>query len=347
MRLRHLSIPAVAIVSLILSFCSVSTETVIQGVLNSAATAPVFLDCRAASSNEICFSFSRPVRLVSLILEPAAELLSVTEGEELVITLARPFREGESIVADILVEDEHRNTLNVLIPLRARNDRTPRILINELRTEYAGATKTAPARSEYIEFITRSAGNLGALRLFITGTSPSLPVFEFPPAEVGADEYIVLHLRTLDSECIDETGDDLGLSGGAEAIPDVRDFWVPGTTKLLHKTDAVYLLDQDDRIVDAVLLSEKADPSWSKPVFAAAADFFASQGAWQKRGESNTPGTYVLAPSDALISAGTTATRTVCRDETLESGGRAENWYITATSSASPGKSNNPKRYVP
>jgi hypothetical protein len=324
----------------IISACS--TEAAIQGVLNRKTTVPLFLECKAVSSTEICFRFSQPVKMLSLFFEPFSEVLSVREGEELLVTLTKPLREGEKITADVLVEDEHRNTINVLVPFRARNDRVPKLVINELRTVYSNP------RVEFVEFLSQSAGNLGALRLFAAGHSITKPVYEFPPLEIRAGEYIVLHMRSREEDCVDETGDNLALSGGYEALATVRDFWVPGTAKLLHDDNVVYLVDQDDRIIDAVLLSKSPGPVWSKPALATAAEFVASQGAWLPLGgEAMAPGTYTLSPADAASTANTTATRTINRDETFDKGGRAENWYITANSSSTSGMPNNTKRFVP
>jgi hypothetical protein len=279
-------------------------------------------------------------------MEPFVEVLSYEEGKEVLIILTEPLKEGEKIIADILVEDENRNTLNVLVPFRARNDRMPQLVINELRTEYASASGRNPPRVESVEFLAKSSGNLGALRLFIAGNSLTEPVFEFPPTEVRAGEYIVLHLRTMLEGSVDETGNNLALSGGAEALPDARDFWVPGTTKLLRKTEIVYLVDQDDRIIDAVLLSENPGSTWGKASLTTAAEFIASQRAWLPS-EHNAGEPYTLTPSDAIISKSTTATRTICRDETLENTRCARNWYTTVTSGATLGKPNNPNRYNP
>jgi hypothetical protein len=284
--------------------------------------------------------------MVSFFMEPSVEILSYEEGEEILIILAEPLKEGEKIIADILVEDEHRNTLNVLVPFRARNNRVPQLVINELRTEYSSATRTAPARVESVEFLAKSSGNLGALRLFVAGHSLTQPVFEFPPAEIKEGEYIVLHLRTMLEGSVDETGDNLALSGGPEALPDARDFWVPGTTKLLRKTEIVYLVDQDDRIIDAVLLSENPGSSWGRDALSSAAEFIAAQRAWLPQG-NNAGEPYILTPSDAIITKTATATRTVCRDETQENTRSAQNWYITATSGATLGKPNNRNRYNP
>ena len=314
---------------LVLSACSCSTESGIQQILGTRAEAPVFLDCHPVSSTEIVFKFSRPVKVVSLNFDIALGTKSIENGREVKVTLTQPAGEGQKITADLLVEDADRNTLNVIVPFKARNDRMPALVFNELRTEYS------KPKVEFVEFLVLGQGNLGALRLFIAGYSLVKPVYEFSPVEVQAGEFVVLHLRTLEEGCVDETGSNLALSGGAEVLDVARDLWLPGNKKMIHKTDALWLLDQDDRIIDAVLLSETCDTEWNKKdaATASAAEFFGREKAWSPN------------PADAIMTGGTTTTRTICRDETIPPARRAANWYITATSSATPGKQNNPKRY--
>jgi hypothetical protein len=133
---------------------------------------------------------------------------------------------------------------------------------------------------------------------------------------------------------VDETGEDLGLSGGIEAQSDARDLWVPGTTKLLRKTDALILMDQDDGILDAVLLCENPDAGWgARKGVAEAAELLSRQGIWSSD------------PAVAIHARSTTNTRTICRDEGIFPAQGAENWYITVSSGATPGKANNVKRF--
>jgi hypothetical protein len=326
-------------IALLASF-SCSTDGGLQQLIGVKAEAPVFLDCKAVSPTEIVFSFSHSVEVSALAFEPPLETGSVEGGSEVKVSFAEGLKEGMKITADIVVEDADGNTLNVIVPFRARNERMPELLFNELRTEYS------KPKVEFVELFALKAGNLGAMRLFIAGNSLSKPVYEFPPVEVKAGEYIVLHLRTLEEGCVDETGTDLALSSGTEAQPDARDFWLPGASKLFRKTDALWLMDQDDRILDAVLLSESAAGNWANDKIAEAAKFLGKEKAWLPAGGEAGEG-WIPGPSDALISAGTTVTRTICRDENIPPEKRAGNWYITATSSATPGKPNNPKRYAP
>jgi hypothetical protein len=324
-------------------FAACSIEAALEEVWGASTEAPVFLTCRAVSSREINFEFSLPVKVVSLNFEPEVEVESITEGALVRVTLTESLGVGERFLADLLVEDEEENTLNVMIPFRTRNDRLPSFLITELRTEYS------KPKVEFVELKIQSDGNLGALRLFIAGNGLDQPTFEFPPVEVKAEEYLVIHLRTIETGCVNEIGDDLSLSGGTDALPEARDFWVPDGVKRLRKTDAVYFLDQDDRIIDGVLLSENPDNWWTKPAFVEAATLLGGQGAWLPAEGAPEDPDYAPGPSDAVITKniGSAATRSISRNENISDRNHAGDWYITATSSATPGKSNSDKQFEP
>jgi hypothetical protein len=326
---KLLAVPA-ALTLLFCFVCSCSTGEAAGRVLGVSAEAPVFLGSKAVSAGKIAFQFSLPVRVVSLTLSPDVEVASVEEGTMVTVHLAEERPGGERLTVDLLVEDDEGNTLNVLVPLRTRNDRIPPLLLTELRTEYS------KPKAEFVEFKTLGAGNLGALRLFIAGNYKQPLVYEFSPVEVREGEYILIHLRTLEEGAADETGSDLNLSGGTDAVAEARDFWIPGSEKLLHKTDAVFFLDQDDEVLDGIMLSENPDPWWNKDYLASAADFLFKKGAWASP-EGDIPG-----PADAVISSPikTAMTRSVSRDESGEDTNRAADWFITATSGITPGKPN-------
>jgi hypothetical protein len=211
------------------------------------------------------------------------------------------------------------------------------LLINELRTEWSSSA----ARAEYIEFKITSDGNMGGLKVFAASNNKNAMIFEFAPVQVKAGDYIVLHLRTLDAACRDEYGSRLDESGGMDSCPTARDFWIPGSNKLLRKTDAVYVLDKDDRVLDAVMISESPDASWDRTYLAEAAEFLFNEGAWK------SPSGEICTPADAVSSAntGTAVTRSISRDETVENSKTAADWYVTANAGITPGLPNNPKRY--
>ena len=324
---------------IVLGSCSTgeAASAAVAQMFGGSSQALLFLNCKAVSEDEIEFEFSQPVTVKSVNFEPVLSIDSLEDGSTVRVRLEKSPAPGVEFTADLLAEDADRNTINVLVSFRSRNNRMPSLVINELRTEYANST--TGKKPEFIEFKMKSAGNLGAMRIFIASNNKQPLVYDFLPVEVEKGEYVVLHLRTTEETCKDEYGKSLDESGGTDSSPTARDFWVPGNTKLLRKTDAVYLLDQDDRVLDAVMISENPDSWWSKDYFAEAADFLFQQGAWKSADGK------ICRPADAVISAGTTNTRTICRDETKGNTNTAADWYITATSSASPGKPNNQDRY--
>jgi hypothetical protein len=165
-------------------------------------------------------------------------------------------------------------------------------------------------------------------------------VFVFPPVEVQAGEYIVVHLRSIEEGLINETGTNRTASAGTEATPSGRDFWRAGSEKLLRKTDAVFLMDQDDKVLDALMLHKEADTAW-KDDLAQAAELLGRQRAW-KAATGTSP-----QASDAILSDAATLTRTISRNESIPDSNSAADWFITVTSGATPGKLNTDKRYVP
>jgi hypothetical protein len=318
---------------LVYSACS-SGQTVL-GAVGLSSESPLFIGSKATSATALSFQFSLPVQVVSVHTDPVHTIESVTEGDIVEVNFVESLPGGERLVADVLVEDKQKNTLNVVVPIRARNDRIPLFVITEVRTEYS------KPKVEFIEIKTKNAGNMGGVRLFAAINGMEKPLFEFPPTEVSSGEYIVVHLRSIEEGLINETGTNRDLSKGTEALPDARDFWVPGTKEVLRKTDAVFFMDQDNKVIDALLFSEEGGTAWAKAGLSTAAELLGKQSAWAaSTGYGRLP-----LPNDALISKSTTATRTICRNEMAADSNRALDWYITASSNATPGKPNSTKRY--
>jgi hypothetical protein len=328
----------------ILCAVSCADDTAINHVLGSGSETPVFISYKAVSGTEIVFEFSSPVKVISANLDSDDEFEPFPGKYDKAIELRFLVNNsgGRSITADLLVEDAYGNSLNVLVPFKTRNDNLPQLVINEIRLDY-----NKPS-SEFIELHTLTAGNLGAMRLFAASTSIEEPIYEFPPVNVGADEYIILHLRTLETDtAIDELGDDLNLAKAAKTTDtndDSRDLWVAGSVKYLHDDDVIYLVDQDDNVLDGLAIADNST-NWDKNKnLPKAAEFMAKQGKWlNANGEAvKTPGY-----ADAVNSSNATPTRTLCRDETKPDGNTMQDWYVCANGSATPGGKNNEKHYIP
>lgn len=232
-------------------------------------------------------------------------------------------------------DDEVQADNTPKLPPVYKDPNAPVLQINELRTEY----NSGQARAEFIEFRANAVVNLDGMRVFIASNNRNPLVYEFSSVEIGEYEYVVLHLRTLDASSKDEYGENLNESGGRDASPTARDFWVPGNTKLLRKTDIVYVLDRDDNVVDAVMIAEKPEQEWPRDYFTETAAFLFNQGAWK-----SAEGTFPV-PADAVDSSGikTSLTRSISRDETTAFTRTAADWYITAIGGVTPGMRNSPR----
>ncbi|MCL2175338.1 MAG: hypothetical protein FWB73_04755 [Treponema sp.] len=303
-----------------------------------SSQALLYLGSKAVSEDEVEFEFSRKVSISQINFEPKLSIASVEEGSTVKIKLEEGTKPGVLITADLLAEDEKRNTINVLVSFRSRNNRMPDMVINEVNAVYS------KPKAEFIEFKMKSNGNLGAARVVIHGNTNAAKqtIYEFKPVEVKKDDYVTLHLRTTEDGSLDEYGTNLSESGGPNSSPTGRDFWIAGSAKLMHiEASIIYVLDQDDKVLAAVMISNQTANWWGKDYLAEAAEMIYNNGAWKSK-DGKLPG-----PIDAVNPTGATATRTICRDESTENTKTQSEWYITATSSATPGKANNPTRYVP
>lgn len=316
--------------------CACAPEAPLEDLLSVDASAPTFLGCAATGADRVEFRFSEPVTVSSLRFDHAQPGSVSVDGNTVVATFPSKLEEGGRYVADILVEDPEGNTLSVLTPFRGRNNRMPCLRITELRTEYA------KPKVEFIELHLESSGQLGGMRLVSSAQGFASTLFEFPRAEAASGEYVVVHLRKIEDGCIDETIA-LDASAGTDSSPTARDFWIDGSEKRARKTDALALLDQDGGVLDALLVSETEEGEWKSEELIASAAYLRDRGAWKTAGGG--PGD--LLPASAASSLGTTATRTICRSEPDADTDTSADWYVTSTSCATPGRANNPKRYVP
>jgi hypothetical protein len=322
-------------------FLSCAEETALDALFGVSAVPPVYEGHQVLSGKQINFTFSTDVTVRHARFQPDIPVEETVNGRTISVIFAEERAGGAKITADVLVEDHDGNTLNILVPFRTRNERVPELVINEIRFDYS------KPKSEYIELKTKTAGNLGALRLFAVSASVKDPIYEFPPVEVDAGEYILLHLRTLPTDNgVDEleTALNLAASGAPNDVPaDARDLWVPANKKTVHKTDVIYLVDQDDTILDGLALCEEA-AVWdkNKTLYSKAAELLAKQHQWLSK-----DGIAIKSPSaeDAVSGKKTTTTRTLCRDETIDDSNTAPDWYICDTSKCSPGKQNSTVRY--
>ncbi|GBU27119.1 hypothetical protein R84B8_00642 [Treponema sp. R8-4-B8] len=209
----------------------------------------------------------------------------------------------------------------------------PIIEINELRPEFLDTLK----KVEYIEFRVKRSGNLQGISVHIMHNAANPFVYNFPNIDVALGEYITLHLRTLSTNCVNELGDNLSLSGGYESCPTARDLWVEGSNKYLYKTDIVYLTDASGKIFDAVIMNEAPAAKWAKDVthFEQISEHLWNVEAWESADDEKPT------PYDAVDTSNITSTyKSVSRYEYRANHFNTTDWYVTGTGYTTPGLPN-------
>jgi hypothetical protein len=299
------------------------------GITKEIPSAPIFLYCKTVSEKEIVFGFSQPVTMVSLDLDIEFEYKKPERGKTITVSLEESLVSGKVLTADFMAEDAYGNKIEKQVLFSSTASPAPALQINELRTEYS------KPRAEYIELKMLSDGNLEGLCVYAEGNKPS-KIYEFNAVEVKEGEYVVLHLRTFEESCKDEYGASLNESGGTDSSPTARDFWIAGSTEHLRKTDAVYVLDQNDWVLDAVMISKESLPQWGNANFREAAELLFRQGAWK------SPVGDVCTPADAVDTSvyKGAATLSISRYEASENTHTAADWYVTKSGGATPGQPN-------
>lgn len=146
-----------------------------------------------------------------------------SEGAAMKVTLEPPVGAGIPCSLCGEAKDASGNVTRFLFTFVGYNERPAKLRVNEVQTG-KNSSASNPHR-DYIEFLTEEGGDLGGV--FVQWSSTArLASYAFPPCEVGKGAVIVLHCvpEGLASE-IDETGANLGASGGVDSSASGRDFW--------------------------------------------------------------------------------------------------------------------------
>jgi hypothetical protein len=145
------------------------------------------------------------------------------DGASLEVVLEPPVGAGIPCSLCGEAKDASGNVTRFLFSFVGYNERPASLRINEVQTG-KNSSASNPHR-DYIEFLAEEGGDLGGV--FVQwASSAKLATYAFPPCEVVKGAVIVLHCAPEGlAEEIDETGANLGASGGIDASASGRDFW--------------------------------------------------------------------------------------------------------------------------
>lgn len=185
---------------------------------------PALVEAGSDGSTSFVLRFDEDVSPVegSFAVDPGGLARATAEGGELRVELPERQRPGAtySLVGD--VRDGGGNGSRIMLSFSGFNDHPAGLLIDEVQTARNSST-TRPHR-DFVEFLVTKDGNLGGLE-FSASNSMKTITWRFPGVEVSKGEVIILHCAPEGSSAeIDETGGDVGISGGIDASM-ARDFW--------------------------------------------------------------------------------------------------------------------------
>lgn len=234
------------------------------------------------------------------------------EKTVLLIRLEEEMETGKKYEFYGTVKDRIGNTLTFAIPFTGYNARIPKIIMTEIQSETISSQKASEKldgsyRTEFVEFLALSDGNLAGLEL-CSGYDGAERNYVFPAVEVNQGEVFVVHLRNKGNGCVSENEDNLALAFGTYTNPSVRDLWSQESgTALGNKTDVVIVRNQaDGKVMDAFFYAAEGTEKWQKSMEEYA--FLASE--------------YEIYPSagveEAFVTTGLTVSKTIIRKNAAE-----------------------------
>jgi hypothetical protein len=169
----------------------------------------------------------------------------------------------------------------------------------------------------------------------------------FPPFEVEAGSFLVVHLKPSgDPAEVDETGD-TAASKGFDAADTAFDFWLRDGRGLGGNNGVLSFCDRPGgTCLDGLLYSNRTLQSdeqyggFGSDEMRSRAEELVKCGAWKAAGARVTP-------EDGITPEGSTGTRSLCRSSTSVDSDRPEDWHIVPTRNATFGAENSDKVYAP
>ena len=301
-----------------------------------------------SDSSRIEFIFSKqlvPSALVFEITPPLGTLSAQANGNSVIINLSEMQLPGFKYFIRGRVKDYIGNTLSFSADFYGFNPRVPDIIINEFTTN--GST-THP---DMVELYIKSSGNMASVAFYAgCGCENDLQLI-FPPFEINDGEYIVIHTKPqgIPAE-IDETGPfetALDDSGGLDASPLARDFWIKGGSGLSGNNGALSVFSSPGAdLIDALIYSNRTSLSddtyrgFGSTVMLHKADCISDKGGWLFTGD-------IVTPEDCINPETSTATRSISRSSTSGDTNLISDWHVVPTSGYTFGLINNDAVYSP
>jgi len=288
---------------------------------------PMVLEAGPVDEKSFVLRFDEDIAPVegSFALSPGMAPWASAEGEELRLDLGEAQEAGRDYVISGEVRDERGNGSRFLLNFSGFNGHPAKLRISEVQTS-KNSSLSRPHR-DFVEFEVLEAGNLGGME-FTATSSTKTTTWRFPGAAVARGEVVVLHCAPEGiPEERNETGGDLGLSGGIDATGG-RDFWskagaLPDSSGVLAIAEA-----PEGRPMDGVFYADGSKTgALGDARLGTVVENLIEFGLWECAGVPAWEDAFVWKPSSS---------RSILRRGASEPG--AGEWTVSATSGQSPGR---------
>ena len=279
--------------------CKVTPEGV--QIVGGDYASPVIESIEVVDENSLQISFSEKVKVTGAVLSPFIEGISdsyshskteelstalkaasggygkipvTIEAQEDEKTIVFNFTSsttiGNSYELYALVEDQIGNTLTFSTRFTGYNSRVPQMIMTELYFYNESNKEKSVLRTEYVELLALTDGNLANLCLY--GASKGIEKgYNFPPIEVHKGEILLVHLRQKGEGCISEEGEDLNLAASGISPAGIRDLWTSDKDLCYTKSADALILENkaSSQILDGVCFANPEALEWKSNVLLA------------------------------------------------------------------------------
>ena len=319
--------------------CKISPEGI--RILETDYTTPKLINIQLSNSSQLFIEFDKEIALKQLEItnkensenKILVDLANIEKNTAFFIDCKTNFSILEKYDFFGVAEDEKFNTLTFSATLQGFNANVPKLAISELRTYYQKPSM------EFVELVAQTDGNIAGMVLEVYYKSEPTKLL-LPPVDVKSGDYIIVHGRSLDETCVNES-DNWTVASHKDAVADVLDLWINADSKVIGNSGVILLRERENAPpVDALLYTEPGKEEWGNASMKEAAREAVNSGVWV--------GTDSV--EDAAINIKPSGTRTLSKDFSYQDDNEAfskNHWIFVNNGNATIGKENKLTPYEP
>lgn len=323
--------------------CACGPEILPEAILERDVKSPMISSFSLESETSVALVFDEEIQItkaqVSLDSPEAIENVT-SDGVKAQIVFAENLTAGKEYTLSASAFDLAGNSTNFSIKFSGLNAFIPEVLINEVRTDSSGL------KTDLIEFVFLSDGNLAGMKVFTETKSMDAPSFTFPSLDVAKGDFLILHMKKTGIEGELNELEKKDYANSVDTNTNAWDLFCETALPLSKNNGAIFLYDHGvGKIVDAFLYTNRTSASDTKysgfgsTTFKESALTAQNENAWLFEGEN-------ASPEDCIASENITAARSFCRSSTSTDTNGKTDFHIVPTGKTTFGAVNSDDVYV-